>query len=646
MARSLGIRRDREYWLNQILIEIQMNGVSKLGEIREDIQRRIGEQRSTATEDEERHAREIAENDRLYKAICDNKWEIAKALLEEKPNALTSKITASGKTPFHVAALFGHANIMEELLKLLEDPEFLETVDDIGSTPLLIASVTGITQVAKCLVDKNPYLLAIPSYLTCELPVTSAFRSGHHEMGRYLYSQTPLEYLQPRYFGHPLGPTLLRYCLQTQCFDIAHHLLSQCQELLFASDFKAWEPIHSIATITSTIPSPTELVFWKRWIYDYIDTNSTPSFQSAFLPIQNEAEDTRERKQGKLTGPGIKKIKEMKLQQAQANELVDLLCRNASKRDGNITSALFVAAKEGNVEFVVKVSNANPEILLTVDNSRQSIFYHAIEHRQARVFNLIHGLRFKDVFACSKDNNGNTLLHAAAAKAPDIILNRIYGPALQMQRELQWFKEVESITPSSFRVLQNNEGMTAEASFRQHHRELMKQGEEWIKETASSYSLVGILIVTITFAVVFTLPGGNDQNSGLPLFIKQPSFNVFILSTIVSLVASSTSVLMFLAILTSPFSEEAFLNFLPSKLLFGVSTLLISMVAMIITFLSAIHLTLKHSNYHGAMLPIILFTSVPISYSLLSLIPVIRNTAFSAYGTVFNRKAGLLQISL
>ncbi|XP_028763248.1 ankyrin repeat-containing protein ITN1-like [Neltuma alba] len=327
----------------------------------------------------------------------------------------------------------------------------------------------------------------------------------------------------------------------------------------------------------------------------------------------------------------------MKLQQAQANELVDLVCRNASKKDDvqPIADALFLAVKEGNVEFVVKISKANPEILLRVDNSYQNIFYHAIEHRQARVLTLSMGFTSRmpllvakmkmEILCCMRQ------------------LHRLLTPfliALQMQRELQWFKEVERIMPPSFRVLQNNGGMTAEESFRQNHRELMKQGEKWIKATASSYSLVGILIVTITFAVVFTLPGGNDQNSGLPLFVKQPSFNVFILSTIVSLISSSTSVLMFLAILTSPFSEEAFLNFLPSKLLFDVSTLLISMVAMIITFLSAIHLTLKHSNYHGTILPIILFTSVPISYSLLSLIPVVRSTAFSAYRTVFNRKVG------
>lgn len=45
--------------------------------------------------------------------------------------------------------------------------------------------------------------------------------------------------------------------------------------------------------------------------------------------------------------------------------------------------------------------------------------------------------------------------------------------------------------------------MTAEELFRETHRELMKQGEEWIKSTVSSCSVVGALIMTIMFAVAF-----------------------------------------------------------------------------------------------------------------------------------------------
>ena len=40
----------------------------------------------------------------------------------------------------------------------------------------------------------------------------------------------------------------------------------------------------------------------------------------------------------------------------------------------------------------------------------------------------------------SIDNSGNNMLHMAGFLAPSSQLSRIPGAALQMQRELQWFK--------------------------------------------------------------------------------------------------------------------------------------------------------------------------------------------------------------
>ena len=45
-----------------------------------------------------------------------------------------------------------------------------------------------------------------------------------------------------------------------------------------------------------------------------------------------------------------------------------------------------------------------------------------------------------------------------------------------------------------------------------------------MKETATSCIVVGALIVTIMFAVVFTFPGGNDQNNGFPIFLNKKLF--------------------------------------------------------------------------------------------------------------------------
>lgn len=196
------------------------------------------------------------------------------------------------------------------------------------------------------------------------------------------------------------------------------------------------------------------------------------------LPIQQQ--DTSDRAQEKLTTLGhcllqrlisstdklivIKKIQELKLLRAQADEILGLVCRNASRIDqvSVYADALFLAATEGNVEFVLQISKVNPDFLLIGDSSYQNVFCYAVRNRQARVFNLIHGLRFKDLVATSKDVDGNTMLHVAATQAPAPFFNRIYGPTLQMQRELQWFKEVESLTPPTIRGARNKDGMSAE----------------------------------------------------------------------------------------------------------------------------------------------------------------------------------------
>ncbi|KAI9081518.1 hypothetical protein K1719_036539 [Acacia pycnantha] len=587
----------------------------------------------------------------LCHAICVNNWSDTKAILDEHPNALTAEISKGGRTALHVAAQFGNITMVKEFLKLLPR-EFLLKVDFEGYTALGMACwYTGNTQIAECLVNKNRDIVKIPDNNE-SLPVTRALASDFKEMGRYLYSVTPLECFEGR-----LGSKLLRFCFQAQCFDIALNLLQQREELLFVphgiEGMNA--PVHHIATLNTVILSPSdELIFWKRWIYDYMNIPPATAISHVSVDIQ---QDRSQGDQAKLNEPGhslllrfitsidnfvgVKKIQELKLQHAQVHGLLLLVCKNASKAFQNediaLAEALRLAAKEGNVEFVLQVSKVIPEIFLR--NLIVLCFIEALEYRQARVFNLIHGLRFKHGLLTNMlaADNKNTLMHSAARRAPDHVLNRIYAPTLQMQRELQWFKEVESLMPPSFRGYQNNVGLTAKELFRESHRELMKEGEKWIKDTASSCSVVGTLIVTIMFAAAFTIPGGNDQNLGYPLFIKQTIFKVFIFSTIISFLSSSTSVLMFLAILTSQYSEEKFLKSLPTNLILGLSFLFISIVSMITSFLSTIYLMFNHTNYSWGLLPIMILASVPIFLFVLSQLPLLLHTYVSTFGNLFDR---------
>ena len=85
-------------------------------------------------------------------------------------------------------------------------------------------------------------------------------------------------------------------------------------------------------------------------------------------------------------------------------------------------------------------------------------------------------------------------------------------------------QEVESIVPPSFHGKLNSMSLTPRQLFTKNHEEMMSKGEKWMKETTSSCTVVGALIVTIMFVAVFTVPGGNDQNNGFPNFLNKKLF--------------------------------------------------------------------------------------------------------------------------
>ena len=105
-----------------------------------------------------------------------------------------------------------------------------------------------------------------------------------------------------------------------------------------------------------------------------------------------------------------------------------------------IFAAVLAAAERGNPEFIVEAIKVHYPFLWSTTDDGRSLFFLAVQFRQAKVLNLIHGLVMKHVFANTRDLHSNCLLHMAGLLAPATHLNHISGALLQMQRELQWFK--------------------------------------------------------------------------------------------------------------------------------------------------------------------------------------------------------------
>ena len=203
-------------------------------------------------------------------------------------------------------------------------------------------------------------------------------------------------------------------------------------------------------------------------------------------------------------------------------------------------------------------------------------------------------------------------------------------------------QEVESIVHPSLLETTNKDGKTPRELFTESHKGLVDKGEKWMKETATSCTVVGALIVTIMFAAAITVPGGNDDHSGLPTFLNKKIFMLFIICDALSLLSSSTSVLMFLGILTSRYAEEDFLESLPKKMMIGLSTLIFSIATMMITFCASIFIILPGRLWVSipviclAIVPVVLFTRIQCRLLLDMVISTYKSKIFDKKGKAWS----------
>ena len=120
-----------------------------------------------------------------------------------------------------------------------------------------------------------------------------------------------------------------------------------------------------------------------------------------------------------------------------------LISNTQQTTTGDVDGAILRAIKEGIIEFVSDFVKGDPDYVWCKDENSTSIFSVAVQYRHAKIFSLIYGLEVKSALTSTKDSsNENNLLHKAGMLPPSTSINDIPGAALQMQRELQWFKVI------------------------------------------------------------------------------------------------------------------------------------------------------------------------------------------------------------
>lgn len=195
---------------------------------------------------------------------------------------------------------------------------------------------------------------------------------------------------------------------------------------------------------------------------------------------------------------------------------------------------------------------------------------------------------------------------------------------------------VEEFTQTHDKMQTNNDSKTPLAVFNETHQELIAEGEKWMKEMSTSYTIVGTLIVTIVFAAAITVPGGNNGATGFPILMSNPAFVVFALSDALALFASTSSVLMFLSILTSRYGVGDFLYALPKRLIIGLATLFFSILFMMIAFGATLKIVIG-DKVSWIIVPVVVLSCIPVVLFVSLQFPLLWDMYKFTYVGVFRK---------
>ncbi|GMP36906.1 hypothetical protein CsSME_00008852 [Camellia sinensis var. sinensis] len=577
---------------------------------------------TVAEEEEEEEEEEDEDEDEDEDEEARGDWEEAKRIIDGDGDALTAKITPDEEIALHVAVETGKSIEFVKNLVDLMPVEALEQNDIAGYTALNIAAQFGNTDAAKILVAKHSDLLYIRNKNDW-LPLHRAARSAHKDTLSYLLMVTKpdrktkkpiendLEHMAP--FEDDSGVELLVLVIASGFYDIALDLVRQYPHVA-KSRFQSRYALGEMAKKVSAFRSGSHFNHWQSIIYysrQKVKAMLWRVLELLVPPIKH-----------------IQHIQEQKLKHNQALQLVKYLCeevrsledlkayRSLAKRP------LLVAAKLGIHEIIEEIVNSFPRAILAKDSENRNIFQLAVIKRHQNVFNLLYQMgEFKQYFTRLEDHNGNTLLHLVGNQAPIEKLNVVPGAALQMQRELQWFKEVEKSVNPSYIEKQNDDGETPSTVFTNEHMDLVVEGEKWMKNRATSCTIAATLITAIVFTAAIIVP----------IFSTEKAITVFVVSDAIALFMSTTSLLIFLSILTSRYAEDDFLYVLPHRLIIGLVTLFLSIITMIVAFSSTLCLMLGDKNSWLLSL-VVTSACLPISSFMLLQFPLLVDLMSSTYG--------------
>ncbi|PWA74943.1 ankyrin repeat-containing domain, PGG domain, Gag-polypeptide of LTR copia-type [Artemisia annua] len=613
---------------------------------------------------------------KLHEATMKGNWSEAEKILKANKDLVKRAISSDGSMVLHIAVGIGHNDIVKNLFSYMSNEDILRTRISDGSTALHIAAIVGNKNAADLLVKKNKSLLRIKDRKGKE-PLHKAYENMHLDTIEYLLKADDENEKTVMQLDDEIGVDLLVNAISAKEYKLALALIGRFPELASKSDsvlmaiaktfphgdyqqtyiYLSWKEIWILVcdifksareflidswgkpqSIADQILSATSLVLSiviVMLVY-LITVACLPIFVLYILWGK-----------GTLLVEPITHMQKRKTEMDEAEKVLEMVCDEIDKLEfkgthhPHYTRPILEAACQNAHKVVDEILYRSPEAILSRDQSGYDIIQLAVIYRSERIYNLIYDIgERKNLYRTIVDSSKNNILHLAGRLAPSRKLNHTTGAALQLQGELQWRQEVKEVVYPTYITQENIFKETPDMVFTREHANLLKEGEQWMKTTAESCSITAALITTIVFAAAITVPGGSNEETGIPVFTNDIAFIIFGISNAISLFASSTALLVFLSILTARFSEKDFLVSLPRRMLIGICSLLLSAISMMVAFSSTLFLVFCHKKL-WMLAPICGLSLIPISFFVALQLPLIVDLFRSTYLRKFGpRKRG------
>lgn len=255
------------------------------------------------------------------------------------------------------------------------------------------------------------------------------------------------------------------------------------------------------------------------------------------------------------------------------------------------SNPLIQAIEKGIPELVNEILSYFPDAANSIDKDGRNVFHFAAEHRGGEIYEKLKESAInKERMLLDVDNKGNTILHRATKTKP--ATNFSLGVANLMAWDIFWFQRIRHDCSPHLLHIRNNDGSTAEDLLLKDYKHKREAAEKAVKEMNQGLMVVAALIATVSFAAVFTLPGGFDQVKGTPLLFNGKGhvhdLNLFLSYVGLTFFASLIALGTLLSTQLSRFHLEDLYFALPLKYSIAISCLFLSSCSIFTTFLQAL----------------------------------------------------------